>query len=685
MCVPLGLDQEADHYVHEARSNVAGSEYEAYLADLTFWADVDAEPNWQVQLQMCEDRKAAWEATPAPSAPRGLRRFRRDIARDQDAHIRLGWSLDRRIAELYIQHGTDEAAEEGFVTLAFHAVALMEHMNDHREFLSLTSTLSFLLDRPAIDLRNVLEKVVQTAFAAASRTGSAEMLGQAHFLAAVLQLQRRDLRTAMSEVLTSLALGMNELTRTGSTILRTEFKRQLDERRDLALTLCVRLGDAGTAAELIESQRLQTLPQRGTRFDGQTDITDVDLLLNSSRSDLGALDLVSVCGVSQLQGRAASHFPPSQQVVPLEWTIAAVGGDEAWWWGTFAALRRLHWAVRSPSGRWWCGTRGIDDEEFELVDRLGRDLVGTDAPAAVPLSTPAEERDVAARLGSIAIPPVLRAQLLHSAETSLVVCGNWLSVLPLASLALDPAADVRLVERAVIRIQPPAVLVARAGAARPPDRGTFPLLVACTDPDGSLENARHEDLAPLIKLSHRGESERPSGQATRANLIAGLSRFPAGTPGIFFYSGHAAYLDVNGGLNAVLVLQDDDVVAAGDWLGVFDTGKRLPSPTRVVISACDSAGSGGAGSGEWMGLGAALLSAGARQVIATAWPIADTPFTAAFEAELVSELEEADDPARLLTELQRRALQQWRRGTNPRRLAPYPVIWAGYQCLGVQR
>jgi hypothetical protein len=51
-----------------------------------------------------------------------------------------------------------------------------------------------------------------------------------------------------------------------------------------------------------------------------------------------------------------------------------------------------------------------------------------------------------------------------------------------------------VVERAVIRIQPPAILVARAGALQSPEAMTYPPLVACTDADGSLESACHEDL-----------------------------------------------------------------------------------------------------------------------------------------------------------------------------------------------
>ncbi len=593
ICVPLGLGDKAEHYAREAQFNVAGSEYEVYLANLTFWEKVDAQRDWRVQVQLCRDRKEALEASPVRAAAWGLRRLRRDGDLGEDAYVRFKVALDTKIAELQIQHGTDQEAEEGFVVLAVQALTFMEQMHDHRQFLSLTGGLSFLIDRPAIDLRDLLGQVVRSAFAAAQESGSAEMLGQAHFLAALLQLQSGDLHTAMGEVLTSLALGMNGLTRTGSALLRSEYKRLLDERRDLALTLCVRLGDAVTAAELIESERLQTLPQRGTRLDGQTEVTDVDLLLHSSRSDLGALDQVSVNGVSQLQGRGATHFPPSRQVVPLEWTIAAVGGDDAWWWGGFAALRRLHWVVRSPDGHLWCGTRTVDDEESALIESVGRDLTGADGPSALPWSSPTTERKIAADLASIAIPSVLRAQLLHVAETSLVVCGSWLSSLPLASLALDPAGDVRLIERAVIRIQPPAVLVTRAAVPGSPNGSKHPLLVSCTDPDGSLEHARHQYLAPLIELTHRSATDRRSGEATRANLIAALSRFPAGTPGIFFYSGHVASLDVQGGLNAVLVLQDEELLAAGDWLGVFDSGTRLPSPTRVVISACDSAGSGG--------------------------------------------------------------------------------------------
>jgi MYXO-CTERM domain-containing protein len=159
---------------------------------------------------------------------------------------------------------------------------------------------------------------------------------------------------------------------------------------------------------------------------------------------------------------------------------------------------------------------------------------------------------------------------------------------------------------------------------------------------------------------------------------------PPSAPGIFYYSGHASYYDVTGGLNAVLELQDEEVIGAGDWLRLYGEAE-LKSPCRAMICACSSAGASGAGGGEWLGLGAALLAAGARQVVATAWPIFDTAFGHRFDTSLVNELREAPDPAAALAAAQRAALSQWRNSRGMRsREAPLPDIWAAYQCIGLR-
>jgi CHAT domain-containing protein len=85
------------------------------------------------------------------------------------------------------------------------------------------------------------------------------------------------------------------------------------------------------------------------------------------------------------------------------------------------------------------------------------------------------------------------------------------------------------------------------------------------------------------------------------------------------------------------------LLASGKWLRVHDI-MRLPlerSPL-VVLSACETAGIGRSAPDEGVGLPAAFLQAGAKGVVASAWPVFDEG-TALLMARLYDELERRPD------------------------------------------
>jgi CHAT domain-containing protein len=143
-----------------------------------------------------------------------------------------------------------------------------------------------------------------------------------------------------------------------------------------------------------------------------------------------------------------------------------------------------------------------------------------------------------------------------------------------------------------------------------------------------------------------------------------------------------------------LALAGEDILSAH---ALFSNAAPLPMPARVLLSACSSAGATGAGGGEWLGLTAAVLWRGARQVIATNWPIWDTPFTTSFDHKLALRLQHDADPAVTLRELQLEALSDWRDSEHDlsdheenglpysARDIPFPLIWAAYTCVGIYR
>lgn len=295
------------------------------------------------------------------------------------------------------------------------------------------------------------------------------------------------------------------------------------------------------------------------------------------------------------------------------------------------------------------------------------------------------EQELASKIGALLVPlPLADALLDGSTDVSVVIAGNLLGSVALPALCLKPGEETRLIERAILRVQPPAtpdLIVSRSPLELP----HWPVLVACMNPDGTLKYAEHEDLDCEVRL---GAKRPPSGgrhrPATTANLRTAMSDLSPGQQGVFFYSGHVKQAMMPGDANVSLQLADGDVRAA-EWFGI-GTDCQLPCPSRAVISACASAGSSGTGSGEWLGLGAALLSAGARHVIATAWPIPDAPATQRFERRLIDRLSYTADAARALAEEQRKELVRWRYSVNswedPVEYGS-PVMWAAFQAMGV--
>ena len=680
-CALLGLEDDAVRYLAKAQQNVAGSEYEQYLPD---WEDWDSEPSREDGWR---ERAAALEGKISELENAGRRRKAdRAASTAEDARIRQIRALRRQVIALQIQFGTDEEAAEAFITIASMAIAGLDESNDYREFLELTTAMSFLLDRPNLSMTDLVGQLADRAFAAGSRIQSPEMVGQAYHLSAIAAFKMGDMRQALSHALSAVAIGLDCLALTQSTLIRAGLKQRLDERRDLALTLAVALDHPAVAAELIETDRLQALPEAGAQLNEAAAPSDFRETLQATWAALGSLDHVSVQGRSELYGRSAEHFPQPRNLVALEDVIGEVGGPGAWWWGAFVAMRRIHWVVRSPDGTMWCGTRQLNEVEVSSVNAYDKDVKKIISDCKPVWHNSNHEKAVLGDLSDVLLPDPLRHQLLaESGNLSLVVCGNWLAALPLATLVVDRSSDLRLVEKAVIRVQPPAFLVDLI-RRRPqqPVSARHPLLIACTDPTGDLPNSHSPELPALFAFTNKRHGPPARGEATRSNVTAALSWLSPSAPGIFYYSGHASYLDVAGGLNAVLELQGGDVIGAGDWLHLYGQ-PDLTSPCRAVISACDSAGTSGAGGGEWLGLGAALLAAGARQVLATAWPIFDTQFGNRFDTSLVAELEDAPDPAATLAAAQRVALNEWRHARRvPLQDAPLPEIWAAYQCIGLQ-
>jgi tetratricopeptide (TPR) repeat protein len=349
------------------------------------------------------------------------------------------------------------------------------------------------------------------------------------------------------------------------------------------------------------------------------------------------------------------------------------------------------------------------------------------------------ERDFAWRLSETFLPYPLRQQALRVLQQGrqapasrpfhlVVSLPAALSALPVALLALGqpPTGDTgvpdvpRLLEAAVITLAPSMALLASI-AGRPPlrapsTRSPWPLLLSIVDPSDDLRHAQC-GLAPRVLLTGWGhlrrqggaEASRAARPATKAHLKDVLLTFPD-RAGLLTYAGHAypGYPDTPATGGLVLAsprpVESAPRPAAGSSPGDAVTGaERLLTsrellaadkeratyqfPARVLLSACSAAGFGQTSQstpgldGEWLGVAAAVMQAGADEVIATLFDLIDDEGTARFEDRLASLLLTTPTAAAALRLTQIEALAEWRAGSgNPQSVAP--LIWAAYACLG---
>ena len=465
--------------------------------------------------------------------------------------------------------------------------------------------------------------------------------------------------------------------------------------RRVAFSIATSRGEHALAAELIESSRLQAELSSWT-------------IEQPGNSRLRNLCAISVAGTSRL----SLHYDDVQvSVLPIEECIFAVGGPGAVWWGCWLERDSIQWALM-VDGCWSSGQEVLHYEERrlkEFVNALSQLPGSVDLPtdAAVRAEallrgvwsrSPSAELLAATELGESLVPPALKQILIERSigdnPVSLVMAGNLAGMLPVPLLSIysDFPHSVRLIEAAVPRIAPPSVVVATALARGQVAAESYRLLIACTDPTNELENSRRLDVRPMLHLA--GDATASDRVATADNLRAALSRTAPGQPGIFYYAGHVR-ADGQGDQEDAFVMSGHAMLHAGEFFTPSSQEPLLGFPSRCLLSACQSSGAAGGGAGEWLGLSAALISAGASHVIATNWPIWDTPYTATLDNRILLALEDAVDPARALREIQLDCLNEWRRSRalaavedpsdlfEAAEVLPLPLIWAAYCCTGM--
>lgn len=540
----------------------------------------------------------------------------------------------------------------------------------------------------------------------ATQEGSARLLADALRLRASFLYGLGDLEEALELALDAVARQSEALLKVESSVVRLFASKGNDEVRELALALAVELGDVELCVELIEGDRLQVLPvplgghvaeTRGSVSSSLGTITQI------GRSGVSLLSPIAVNGRSALAERQAATS--RGELVEFDVALKSIGGPDAWWWGSWAGNAKLYWAVYSATVR-ACGVT-----ISEVGSDLGELLLTLDScsPASStatysdivrgPLqSSYEEEHQLTAALGAAVIPRRLREELedryiLGEPPLSLVVCGSFFSMLPMPLLGVT--MHLRLVEAAVLRFAAPAVLIDRVRRRTRKRIDSYRMAIACVDPTGELRYSREIPDGAEVILGGPAVQSSLGGviDAEVERLITELRAFDRERPGIFYYSGHAWTGFAQSDIESGLVLSGGRCLS-GDILFLTDPagGALVPFPQRVVLAACNSAGSRGGGSGEWFGISAAVLWAGSDQVVATNWNVWDCPFTGSFDLELVEKIRHAVDSAEALRLQQVEALGHWRSGIlfgmeladgSRVECGAIPAVWAAYTVVGV--
>jgi len=271
-------------------------------------------------------------------------------------------------------------------------------------------------------------------------------------------------------------------------------------------------------------------------------------------------------------------------------------------------------------------------------------------------------------------------RLLVGASPELIGVPWALLGVPEAGLA--PGGDLRRVlEAAVVSVVPSAALLDALEATTLPDQlSLVPVVVSVCDPLGDLANSRQVPAGTTSLLACPGSLHGPPAPrpASVANLADALAHVVPGGAGAFIYHGHHDPPDPKSPADTGGFRLFDPASAQVESfpakLFLEHPGPHRPNCPRLAMPfGCETLA--GHDSPEWTSMTPALLWAGARHVVATLWPILDTPATGAFEASVIAELTRSDDPAAALRQCQLAALEDHRSRPAP---ANAPYVWAAY-------
>jgi hypothetical protein len=248
--------------------------------------------------------------------------------------------------------------------------------------------------------------------------------------------------------------------------------------------------------------------------------------------------------------------------------------------------------------------------------------------------------------------------------------------LPVAGLPLDDVSDLRVVEKASVVHIPSWSVAVTARAATSSQSGRWPARLALFAPPGG------SDLRDLGRLaSPRGVERTIAGPLSRAqlrNAVHAVSIDPNWLLTIIGHVDHRHDKPAESGLRL-----DGGHLTLADLVG-SDPARRLSIPERVLLIGCGSIGFASPApeprltpTSEWLGLGAAVVLAGATDVCCTLYTVYANLQMARIVDGLVDGLSRLASAPEALRQVQLAELTRWRTvGDN------HPLQWLALAYVG---
>lgn len=399
------------------------------------------------------------------------------------------------------------------------------------------------------------------------------------------------------------------------------------------------------------------------------------LQLGTSREDLRPTAL-RIAGKSIL-GSQRYRFGSRPSTVALEDVIRTAGGKGAWWWSTHVSGGHLYWALAKEDthdlvhgGR--INLALVNEILDDLNPHLTLPLQGEnpdDVPARARQGALYEvlpskvESTLAYRVGQLLPKAIINVPLRSG--TRAAICLSLTPELAHIPWAWARIGQQRLVEVFDTVIVPPASLLP---APDPGDESACPIAVGVVNPGMDLEEAdkAKAHLPPQAARIDFHTEDR------RASLSAALRNAPYDST--LFLACHTVTIANQRGfaLAPKNHIDPSDVLFATD-IARADTD--YPMPRQVIAMACASSDISNARLGEWTVLGTALIQAGARRALVTAFPIVDMSEA---DHQMLTGVTDGTPLHVLLASLQLNMLNRWRNSDT----SAAPMAWAALQLFG---